>query len=103
VSGFVVIVDFRLAPGARARFRPLVDANATASVREEPGCRRFDVVEPAGEQDRIVLYEIYDDEAAFDAHCRAAHFLSFDAESAPLVAEKLVMRAELVCEGSARN
>ena len=35
---------------------------------DEPGCRRFDVVEPQGEPDRVLLYEIYDDEAAFDAH-----------------------------------
>lgn len=99
MSGFVIMVDFRLVPGTRQRFRPLIDANAITSVKEEPGCRRFDVVEPVGEDDRIVLYEIYDDEAAFDVHCKSAHFLSFDAESAPLVSEKRVMRAALVCEG----
>lgn len=99
MNGFVIIVDFRLEPGARASFRPLMDANACASVREEPGCRRFDVVEPEGEPDRILLYEIYDDAAAFDVHCRMPHFLSFDAESAPLVREKHVIRGALVCQG----
>ena len=99
MSGFVVIVDFRLKPGAHEAFRPMVDANARASVREESGCRRFDVVEPEGEASRILLYEIYDDAAAFDAHCRMPHFLSFDAESAPLVQEKHVIRGSLVCEG----
>ena len=99
MNGFVIIVDFRLKRGALAAFRPLMDANALASVREEPGCRRFDVVEPEGEPDRILLYEIYDDTAAFDAHCRAPHFLAFDAESAPFVEEKTVIRGVLVCEG----
>ena len=99
MSGFVIIVDFRLAAGAREAFRPLMDANARASVREESGCRRFDVVEPEGEPDRILLYEIYDDAAAFDAHCRMPHFLSFDAETAPLVREKHVIRGALVFEG----
>lgn len=98
MSGFVVFVDFRLKPGARPAFRPLIDANARASVRDEPGCRRFDVVEPEGEPERILLYEIYEDATAFDAHCRAAHFLAFDAESAPLVASKNVVRGSLVCE-----
>lgn len=100
MNGFVVIVDFRLKPGSHAAFRPLIDENAIASVREEPGCRRFDVVEPEGEPDRILVYEIYDDAAAFDDHCRAPHFLSFDADSAPLVEGKTVRRAALVCEGS---
>jgi len=99
VSGLVIVVDFRLKPGAKARFRPLIDANARASVREEPGCRRFDVVEPEGEPDRVYLYEIYQDAAAFEAHCVSAHFLSFDAESAPLVEQKSVMRGALVVEG----
>jgi autoinducer 2-degrading protein len=99
MSGFVVLVDFLLKPGTRGRFRKLIDANAIASVREEAGCRRFDVVEVEGNADRILLYEIYDDEAAFDAHCRTPHFLAFDGESAPMVDGKLVMRGALVCEG----
>lgn len=99
MSGFVIIVDFRLKPGAKAVFRPMIDANAVTSVREEPGCRRFDVVEPEGEADRILLYEIYDDAAAFAEHVRMPHFLTFDAESASLVEDKKVIRAALVCEG----
>lgn len=99
MSGFVVMVDFRLKSGAMAKFRPMVDANARASVRDEPGCRRFDVVEPTGEADRVLLYEIYDDQASFDRHCRTEHFTAFDIESAPLVAEKIVTQGMLVCEG----
>ena len=99
MSGFVIIVDFRLRAGAQAQFRRMIDANARASVKDEPGCRRFDVVEPESEPGRILLYEIYEDETAFEAHCRAAHFLAFDAESAPLVEEKHVTRGALVCEG----
>ena len=103
MSGFVIIVDFRLKSGAKARFRRMIDDNARASVRDEPGCRRFDVVEPEGEPGRILLYEIYDDETAFDAHRRAPHYLAFDAESAPLVEEKHVTRGALVCEGQKRT
>jgi len=99
MNDYVIIVDFTLLPGAKPAFRRLIDANAIASVEDEPGCRRFDVIEPVGEEDRILLYEIYDDEAAFEAHCTTAHFLRFDAESAPLVTQKRVTRALLVCEG----
>ena len=83
MSGFVIIVDFRLKPGARGEFRRLIDANARASAQTEPGCRRFDVVEPAGEADRILLYEIYDDRAAFDAHRRPAHLRRLRQRRAP--------------------
>jgi quinol monooxygenase YgiN len=97
----VVIVDFQLKSGSRAAFRPLVDANAVTSVSTEPGCRRFDVLEPRGEPDRVLLYEIYDDEAAFGTHCRSAHFEQFDRESGPLVSAKSVIRCDLAGGGTA--
>ena len=99
MSGFVIMVDFRLKRGVHTEFRRMIDSNARASVRDEPGCRRFDVVEPQGEPGRILLYEIYDDETAFEEHRRAGHYLAFDAESAPLVEAKHVTRGALVCEG----
>ena len=101
MSGYTIIVDFRLKPGARAAFRRLIDENAQDSATREDGCRRFDVLEPKGEADRIVLYEIYADRAAFDAHVRSAHYARFDAASAGLVAGKSITEYELVFEGTA--
>jgi len=98
-NGFVIIVDFRLRSGSEAAFRELVDENARSSVRNEPGCRRFDVVVPQGDRSRVLLYEIYDNEAAFNDHCRTTHFMRFDRQSAPLVEKKEVIRGDLVCEG----
>jgi quinol monooxygenase YgiN len=102
MSGYVIIVDFKLQPGKMSDFRKLMDANAIASCRYEPGCRRFDVLLPTAGTDRILLYEIYDDRAAFEAHLKTAHFDVFNRESALLVAEKSVIEYALVCEGSAR-
>lgn len=100
MTGFVVWVDFRLKSGARERFRKLVNANATASVRSENGCRRFDVTEARDEPDRVLLYEIYESQAAFEDHCRTAHFDEFNTQSAPLVETKLVTICDLVLEAS---
>jgi (4S)-4-hydroxy-5-phosphonooxypentane-2,3-dione isomerase len=58
------------------------------------------VVVPEGEADRIILYEIYDDAAAFDAHLKTPHFASFDAACAPLVAGRKVIRCRLDFEAS---
>jgi (4S)-4-hydroxy-5-phosphonooxypentane-2,3-dione isomerase len=101
MTAFAIIVDFRLQPGSRPQFRRLIDANARTSVEREPGCRRFDVVEPRDQSDRVLLYEIYEDDASFEDHVRSTHYIQFDAESAPLVIEKSVIRCDLVCEGSA--
>ena len=100
MNGYVIIVDFSLAPGTRTRFRQVINANARASCTAEPGCRRFDVLEPAGDPDRILLYEIYDDRLAFEAHLKTPHFAIFEAQAAGLVRQKTVTECNLVCEGS---
>lgn len=100
MSSYVVFVDFHLKSGARAAFRELVEANARVSALREPDCRRFDVIEPAGAADSIILYEIYGDRAAFEAHMRSEHYGRFDAESASYVVSKSIRVGELVCEGS---
>ena len=89
----VILVEFDLHPGREPEFRRLVLENAAASLRDEPGCRRFDVLTPeGGPGNRIVLYEIYDDAAAFEAHLDTPHFAAFDEATAPLVARKTVHR-----------
>jgi autoinducer 2-degrading protein len=101
MSGYVIMVDFRLKPGTLKAFRALIDENAVMSCATEAGCRRFDVLEPKDGGDRVILYEIYDDRAAFEAHIKTAHFHTFNNASTTLVAEKVVSDYHLVCEGSA--
>jgi autoinducer 2-degrading protein len=97
---FVVVVEFHLKPGARPQFRSLIDANAVASVRDEPGCLQFDVLEPEGEGNRVLLYEIYADKAAIDAHLQTEHFRVFNSASGDLCLRKSVTRCDLVFSGA---
>jgi quinol monooxygenase YgiN len=95
VTPYVITVEFRLRVGALAAFLPLIMENARCSLTDEPGCRRFDVLVPDGAEDRIFLYEIYDDERAFEAHCASAHFHAFDHASRHLYEAKNVQRYKL--------
>jgi autoinducer 2-degrading protein len=84
---FVVIVDFLAHSEHAARFEAAMLENAAAS-RLEPGCLQFDVCRVAN--GGIYLYEVYLDEAAFDAHCASPHFKYFSAEYGHMVASKRV-------------
>lgn len=95
----VILVEFELRPEAAAEFRRLVIDNATASLRDEPGCRQFDVLTPEGEGERIVLYEIYDGAAAFDAHLKTRHYAEFAAATEALVTKKTVTRLGFAAPG----
>jgi len=57
------------------------------------------VIVPEGKSDQVVLYEIYDDRAAFAAHLKTPHFAEFDAATRSLVAEKSVAEYRLECVG----
>jgi LDH2 family malate/lactate/ureidoglycolate dehydrogenase/quinol monooxygenase YgiN len=89
MSAHKILVEFKLRSGTRPRFVELVRANAAASLKDEKGCRRFDVFVPE-DGDRVVLYEEYDDRNAFADHCLAPHFHAFDVTVAPMVAAKSV-------------
>ncbi len=98
MAKFTILVRFRIADGQMASFLPLMIENAEASRRDEPGCERFDVLQPAQAEDSILLYEIYRDRDAFDAHCVSPHFKRFDAATKAMVAEKEVTVLDLLAE-----
>lgn len=89
---YAITVEFKLKPGCMDEFLALVRDNAAASVRDEAGCSRFDVLVPrdSGRRDTVTLYEIYADRAAFDVHLATRHFLDFDLATRDMVLAKLI-------------
>ena len=86
---FVVTVTFETDPKDAAAFLARARRQAADSLRDEPGCHRFDVCTDAGSA-RVFLYEIYADAAAFQAHLKTPHYKAFDAEVGPVVTSKAV-------------
>ncbi len=70
---FVLIVDVHVKPDQRDAYVVAIRENA-AAANQEPGCARFEVVQDHADPDHFVLYEVYDDEAAFQAHRETEHF-----------------------------
>ena len=91
---YVVLVEFTTKPGHGEDFRRRVRQQAADSLRNEAGCHVFDVCVDPDRDDRVVLYEVYADKAAFDAHMASEHFKDFDGTVTPWVAEKSVQILE---------
>jgi autoinducer 2-degrading protein len=94
---FAVTVTFEVAPGRMADLMPPLLENARAS-REEPGCRRFDVLTDPARPDTIFLYELYDDAAGFEAHMNYPHFKTFAAIVEPMIKSRELLTWESVSE-----
>ena len=74
---YVIVAPIQIKPGYKDQFIEAVVEDARSSVANEPGCLRFDVIQDANDANRIWLYEVYKDEAAFQAHLQAPHLLKF--------------------------
>jgi (4S)-4-hydroxy-5-phosphonooxypentane-2,3-dione isomerase len=96
---YVITVDFFLHAGTLEPFLRLIKENAQKSLSDEPGCDRFDVLIEKGSPDHIVLYEIYQDRAAFDAHVKSRHFAQFNTASQRYVKDKKIVEYEYSNDG----
>lgn len=57
-------------------------------VQTEPGSLRFDVLQSRKEPRHFMLYEMYRDDAALDAHRRTPHFLDYTPKVEDLVEKR---------------
>ncbi len=86
---FSLVVQMEVRPGRRGEFLTGMAANAEASVRDEPGCLRFDVCSVADDPHRFVLYELYTDADAFAAHKASPHFAQWRTVAEHVVASQV--------------
>lgn len=55
-------------------FLAAIKENASCTFHDEEGCRYFDVTQDTANPTHFIFYELYDDEAAIEAHRKAPHF-----------------------------
>ena len=87
---YIVVVSFEVQPESARRFRERVLQQAEDSLALEPDCTQFDVCADPERDNHFLLYERYQDEAAFQAHLQSDHFKAFDREVTPWVTDKQV-------------
>ena len=80
----VIIVEFRARPDRVDDFARLLERHSRISLEEE-GCLVFDVNRDPADPQSFVLYEVYRDETAHQAHRQTEHFQRFFAAAPDLV------------------
>ena len=77
-----LIVEINIKPGFKEQFMASMLGDARGSNNDEPGCLRFDVLQDNEDENKLHLFEVYEDEAALDAHRNAPHFIKWREECA---------------------
>lgn len=96
----IVVARYVVKEGHEDAVVGLLSSNAEAS-RREPDCLEFSVYQDVQDPRRILLYERYTDEDAFQAHRQTPHFRDVvEAQVAPLLEERVWTRlAEVPAPG----
>ncbi len=80
-----ILVKVKLKPGKSEEFIPYILADARDSLRYEPGCKVFQVLQNQENPDSFVFYEVYTDDSALDYHRKQPHYLKFEKEAKHLI------------------
>ena len=68
MSKLAIVVTIEVKPGQMQEVLKALKAHAARSLSSEQGTLQFDVLVPVDEGNKVMLYEAYVDEAAFETH-----------------------------------
>jgi len=84
---FVNLVELDIVPAELDKFMAAMKENGANAVKE-PGCREFNISVSQKDPNHIMLFEVYDNAAALDAHRATDHFKKYQAATKDMVAKR---------------
>ena len=92
---YINAVDLVVIPSEMPKFLEAIKENGANAVKE-PGCREFNITVLANNPNHVFLYEVYDNEAALNAHRQTEHFKKYQAATANMIADRNVRAMSLI-------
>lgn len=93
---FVVAVFFDAKRETADNLRAALVAHAAEVRANEPGCQSFDVSQDPVDPASFLIYQVFDSEAAFNAHHELEHYARFASQIEPWVASKRILTYTLL-------
>lgn len=95
MSKVVINAEITTHEGHFDEFMGSMKEHAAAS-RKEPGCERFDVIVPRKSENTLIVYEIYENQAALDAHAGSERFAAYREATGHMVAGRTLRICDMV-------
>jgi quinol monooxygenase YgiN len=96
VSQFAIFVTIKLKPGTADAFRPLIEENAAAAVRDEPDCHQFQVLTAEDDPDTFFFYEVYTNAEGLEKHRETPHYQKYVAATEDMIQDRAIQRCGLL-------
>jgi quinol monooxygenase YgiN len=81
-------VDIDVVPGQIDNYLAALKENGAAATVGEPGCREFDILLSQKDPNHVLIFEVYNDAAAAQAHRETDHFKKYAATTKDMVAKR---------------
>jgi quinol monooxygenase YgiN len=91
-----LFVDVKTAPGQRDAFVNRVKKHGELCLSTEPGCLRFEVLIPYDDANRVLLWEVYADDAALAAHDASEHMTAYREDVSSMILSRVRTHAKIV-------
>jgi (4S)-4-hydroxy-5-phosphonooxypentane-2,3-dione isomerase len=91
-----IIVTIDVSPGRRDQLLPLLIAHRARCLKEEAGItQQFEVLVPDDADTKVLSYEVYRDEAAFEVHRTGRSIAQFREDTAGMIVKMHVTKCFL--------
>ncbi|CAB3774178.1 putative quinol monooxygenase [Paraburkholderia humisilvae] len=93
-----IVVEYMTVGGKERELQTILREHAQLTVNEEPGCLRFEVLKPIDKDgapipDRLMVSELYSDEAAATVHAKNSRLVTLLSKIRPLLVMEKVTRS----------
>jgi quinol monooxygenase YgiN len=92
---FAIVGTLEVAPGRKDEVLPLLMAHRARCLQDEPGTLQFEVLVPHGDDSKVLLYEVYRDDAAFNVHWNGTSVARLREEAAGMITKVYGTRCAL--------
>ena len=97
---FVLMATVTIKDGCREAFLLAILENQRCALADEPGCRRFQVLQPQDSENTFVFFEEYDDEEAFKVHQASPHFTAYFEKVKDMFVDRVWQKCGYINDGA---
>ncbi len=92
----VLVVELEISSGSLETFVDIVTKHGANSLKIEEGCLRFEVLKPRESENKVILVEMYADDAALDAHWNSDHMAAYRQKVSEMIISRVAHRCDLL-------
>ena len=96
---YIQIADIDIDPAQRDAYQAAVKEQIESAIRSEPGVLTLYAVSDRDHPERIRVFEIYSDIAAYKSHLESAHFKKYKAAVERIVRSLTLTQVSLIALG----